>query len=121
MYRLGLLKVGVSDLDKSIDFYLDHLGFKLDFKVVKYGWAQLSSGEIELALYVPGLGGGDKTFGESTDFHLILKEDDFDPLAEALLRNGYLSENMIHKGNDGSTFIDVLDPDKNIIKVMRMA
>lgn len=119
MYNLAMLKVGVSDLDKSVKFYTEILDFELEFKVVKYGWAQLKSGDLELALYVPGLGGGEKTLGESTDFHLILDSINFDELASILKENNHLSEDMIHTGNDGTTFIDVLDPDKNIIKIFK--
>jgi len=119
MYKLAMLKVAVSNLNQSVQFYQEALGFELVFVAEEYGWAQLKSGDIDFALYVPGLGGGEKQLGGSTDFHLMLDESKFEVLSKQLLASGHLSENMIHTGNDGTTFIDVLDPDHNIIKMFR--
>ena len=118
-YKITLLKIPVSDIDVSNQFYEEHLGFKVQYVAAEYGWAQMTAGDISLALYKPGMGGGNGQIGGSVDFHLSLPESDFQPLAKRLLERGLLSENMIHTGNDGSTFIDVLDPDKNIIKISK--
>ncbi len=118
-YQLRLLKIPVKNVDTSSQFYAENLGFKIDFAAEEYGWAQLSSGDFSMALYVPGMGGGDGKLGGSVDFHLSLAGDEFDTLANDLLEKGHLSEGMIHSGNDGSTFVDVLDPDGNILKVMK--
>ena len=40
-------------------------------------------------------------------------------LAARLLEQGHLVEDMVHTGNDGSTFLDIRDPDQKIIKVMQ--
>ncbi len=119
MLKLGYLKIAVSDIDRAVDFYTKYLDFDLEFKVTKYGWAQLKNGSLELALYIPKLAGGIRTLGESTDFHLSLDSHTFDKVSVEFLDKKMLSEGMIHKGNDGSTFIDLLDPDKNIIKIFR--
>ena len=118
-YKLGLLKVPVIDIERSTKFYAEVLGFEVGFQAPEYGWAQMQAGEVSLALYVPGKGGGNRKIGGNVDFHLILNNDAFDKLAPILKDAGHLSEDMIHTGNDGSTFVDVLDPDENLIKIVR--
>ena len=118
-YQMRLLKIPVSNVDASSKFYAENLGLNVDFAAEEYGWAQLSSGDFSMALYVPGMGGGDGKLGGSVDFHLSLEGEQFDTLANELLANGHLNEGMIHSGNDGSTFVDVLDPDGNILKIMK--
>lgn len=118
-YQFGFLKIPVSNVTVSSAFYCDVLGWNEEFVAKEYGWAQLSSGELSLALYEVGKGGGNRIIGGTVDFHLWMDASAFDPLAEQLKTAGHLSENRIHTGNDGSTFIDIVDPDGNIIKVMR--
>ena len=118
-YKLGLLKIPVREIEKSTAFYKERLGCEISFQAPEYGWAQLKAGDLELALYVPRKGGGQRTIGGNIDFHLVLDADDFDKLAPALKDAGLLVEDMIHTGNDGSTFIDLRDPDENVIKIFR--
>jgi hypothetical protein len=118
-YTLGLLKIPVSDLSKSVSFYKDKLHFQEDFFAEEFGWAQFTAGKLEIALYTPGKGGGSSSFCRNLDFHLLLPKMEFSKLADDLLKSGYLSENRVHNGNDGSVFIDVIDPDKNILKIMQ--
>ncbi len=119
-YILGLLKIPVTDLSVSVPFYEKKLHLHKEFVVEKYGWAQFSVGDLSIALYIPGKGGGSSPTNRSLDFHLCLPEDQFSELAEKLLEQGHLLENMIHSGDDGSTFIDVIDPDKNIVKISKL-
>ena len=65
------------------------------------------------------MGGGDGQLGGSVDFHLSLPDTTFQSLAASLLDKGHLVEDRVHKGNDGSTFMDVRDPDGNVIKIMK--
>src|SRR5438309_2062075 len=78
-YQLRLLKIPVTDVRRSANFYRDALGFHEEFVVEQYGWAQLKAGEIPIALYQPGKGGGDGHIGGSTGFHLALPPQRFDP------------------------------------------
>lgn len=118
-FTLRLLKIPVSNITRSVEFYRDMLGCHEEFIVEEYGWAQLIIGDLPLALYQPGMGGGNAEPGGSTGFHLSLAASAFDPLATSLQDAGVLVENMVHQGNDGSVFIDVQDPDVNILKIMR--
>jgi len=119
-YALSLLKVPVSDVARSVAFYRDAMGFVEGFVAEEYGWAQLNAGGLSLALFVPGMGGGDATVGGSAWFHLALTAPEFDALAERLQASKALVEDRIHQGNDGTTFIDAQDPDGNVLKVIRV-
>lgn len=118
-YELSLLKIPVSDIQRSAAFYHDTLGFEQQSVYPQYGWAQLKAGELPLALYKPGMGGGDGHIGGSTGFHLLLPADRFDTLAAALLVQGVLTENRVHHGDDGTIFLEVRDPDGNTMKINR--
>ena len=118
-YEIQMLKVPVSDIAAAAQFYATHLGFETQFVAPEYGWAQLSAGTVSLALYRPGMGGGSGQIGGSVGFQLSLPGAEFDSLAASLLASGCLVEDRVHSGADGSTFIDVRDPDNNIIKVMK--
>src|SRR5438045_9781318 len=94
-YQLSLLKIPVTDVRRSADFYRDALGFHEEFVVEQYGWAQLKAGELPLALYIPGKGGGDGHVGGSTGFHLSLPPQRFDPLAADFPSRGRRTETNI--------------------------
>src|SRR5258708_21837332 len=55
-YRLALIKIPVSDIQRSAAFYRQTLGFEQEFVAAEYGWAQFKAGELPLALYKPGMG-----------------------------------------------------------------
>jgi catechol 2,3-dioxygenase-like lactoylglutathione lyase family enzyme len=118
-YQLSLLKIPVSDIDRSAEFYRDVLKFKPQFVAAKYGWAQFSAGDLPLALYKPGKGGGDGKIGGSTGFHLDLPAEQFDTLAADLLKRGVLVDNRIQRGDDGSTYVQVRDLDGNVLNIGR--
>lgn len=119
-YALSLLKIPVTDVARSVAFYRDAMGFTEGFVAEEYGWAQLSAGNLSLALFVPGMGGGDAKVGGSAWFHLALAASEFDVLAERIQEREALAEDRVHRGNDGTVFIDVLDPDGNVVKVVRV-
>jgi catechol 2,3-dioxygenase-like lactoylglutathione lyase family enzyme len=118
-YEVALLKIPVSNVKRSAAFYHNTLGFDLKYTAEQYGWAQLSSGDLALALYKPGMGGGDGRIGGSTGFHLSLGAERFDTLAAALTVEGVLVDNRVQHGDDGAVYIEVRDPDGNALKIMR--
>lgn len=119
-FELALLKIPVTSIKHAAAFYGDVLGMHEEFVMEEYGWAQFKAGELPLALYKPGMGGGDATPGGSTGFHLTLLGEAFDSLAKKLSDSGALVDDQVHTGDDNSTFLEARDPDGNTLKVMRM-
>lgn len=117
-YHLSLIKIPVSQIQVSLRFYEKHLGIQNIFYEETYGWAQFDLDGIPFALYQVGLGGGNRELGGSIDFHLALDEHNFNQRAQSWLEAGVLDENRIHQGNDGSKFVEIIDPDSNKLKIM---
>ena len=117
-YHLTLIKIPVKNIKKSLDFYEKHLSIKNIFFVEQYGWAQFDLDGIPFALYQVGSGGGERQVGGSIDFHLALEEETFNMKANEWLKAGLLDDDRIHKGNDGTTFVDLIDIDQNKLKIM---
>ncbi len=49
-YKLVVVRVFVSDWERAIRFYTETLGMTLASRADEYGWAQLDTGEGQLAL-----------------------------------------------------------------------
>jgi catechol 2,3-dioxygenase-like lactoylglutathione lyase family enzyme len=118
-FELALLKIPVSNIMKATAFYRDVLGMDEQFAVEEYGWAQLLAGALPVALYKPGMGGGDGTPGATVGFHLALSGSDFDKLAKGLGVAGALVDDQVYTGDDGTTFLEARDPDANKLKITR--
>lgn len=116
-FELSLLKIPVTDIGVSAAFYRDKLGFEQQFVVEEYGWAQFRAGIVPLALYVPGMGGGDRTPGGSVDFQL--EGPDLIGYAMLLENRGVdIGEGVMESGDDGY-FLEVSDPDGNVLKFVQ--
>ena len=48
-YKLSLVRVFVTDWDRALRFYTETLGIPASFRSDEAGWAQLATGEAELA------------------------------------------------------------------------
>ena len=118
-YKLSLLKIPVSDIARSAAFYTKALKWEPQFVADEYGWAQLDAGGLPVALYKPGMGGGDGKPGGSTGFHLAVPPAAFDTLAADLLGKGVLVDNRVQHGDDGTTFVQLRDPDGNVLNIGR--
>ncbi len=113
---LHMVKIPVYDVAKSVTFYRDMVGLREDFVVEEYGWAQLSAGDFPIALYEPGKGGGQGIVGGCDSLHFRLS--DLTAILERLTQAGFKKDDILHKSNDGSTFVEINDPDGNTIKVI---
>ncbi|MCA9915412.1 MAG: VOC family protein [Anaerolineae bacterium] len=111
-----MVKIPVSDIDKAVPFYRDTLGLTEEFIVPEYGWAQFKAADVPLALYVPGMGGGNGKAGEADCLHLAIT--DADAFRVQLVAGGIEPDGCYHQGNDGSAYFEVQDPDGNTFKVM---
>jgi predicted enzyme related to lactoylglutathione lyase len=118
MLSLAFLKVPVTDLNRAVTFYTKALPLNLAFAAEEYGWAQLEAGELSLALYVPGKGGGNRTPGGSVDFQL--HHPDLDALLATFKDNLPDVKAEIFENNDGSRSLEFTDPDSNELKILSM-
>lgn len=112
-----MIKIPVKDVEISAKFYTDVLGLEEEFVVSEYGWAQLHAGNLPVALYEEGKGGGTAKAG-STD-HMQFAISDFDVLKESLIAHDIDPEKHFHTGADGTQFYLFNDPDGNAIQVMK--
>jgi predicted enzyme related to lactoylglutathione lyase len=117
-FSLSLLKIPVSDITASAKFYSTGLGFQQECVFEEYGWAQFNAGDLPIALYKPGMGGGNRALGGSLDFHLAVS--DLEPIRDRL-REYYPSlKQGIFKNDDGSETLEFSDPDGNEMKIMKL-
>jgi len=114
---LQTLKIPVADLARSVRFYETGLGLHPIFQSERYGWAQLDGAAIPIALYVPGLGGGDRAPGGTVDFQLVTEAP------EALLDRlrPLTADAALFPNDDGSRSLEFTDPDGNRLKIMAAA
>ena len=114
MLGVALLKIPVSELAPSADFYRSALGLEPAFVAEEFGWAQLEGASVGIALYVPGKGGGMRTPGGSVDFHLWT--NDLDPLFERVREATETA--AIYQNDEGSRSLEFQDLDGNTMKIM---
>ena len=114
-YGLVLLKVPVSDIARSAAFYGGGLGLEEVFYAPEYSWAQYQTGDLGIALYVPGKSGGESPLGRDLDFHL--QTDDLEGLVERLKSGGIDVGEGIGRGDDNWDCLNVRDPDGNLLKI----
>lgn len=115
-FRVGLVKVPVSDLVLATRFYRDVLGLEEEFVVEAYGWAQYRTGNLPLCLYVPGKGGGDGTPGQEVGVHLQV--NDLAELRDQVIARGGDADEIV-ESDDGGAFMLLRDPDSNQIKIVQ--
>ena len=116
-FTVGLVKIPVTDFEKSTHFYREIVGLEEEFAVPAYGWAQYKTSNLPLCLYVVGQGGGDGKPGEEVGFHL--KVDNIESVYEQLKRQGGHFASEIVNSADGGRFFILCDPDDNTFKVVQ--
>ncbi|MEQ8671900.1 MAG: VOC family protein [Aggregatilineales bacterium] len=112
--NVQMVKISVSDIERAVPFYRDVLGLNEDFVMAEYGWAQFSAGNLPVALYVPGKGGGNGTAGQADCLHF--STSDHEGFRAQLHKAGVNAE--LHKGDDDTAYYELRDPDGNTFKVM---
>jgi predicted enzyme related to lactoylglutathione lyase len=116
-FSLALLKIPVSDITASAKFYSSGLGFEQECVFEEYGWAQFKAGDLSIALYIPGMGGGNRAPGGSVDFHIAAS--DLELLRDRLREYDPHLKLGIFKNDDGSETLEFSDPDGNEMKIMK--
>ena len=114
----------VKDVARSIDFYTQKLGFKLERKHLP-AFAQVSSGEFRLTLSGPGASGSRPMPGGEAQEpggwnRLMLEVTDLSAAVAALKKSGVRFRNEIEAGPGGKQ-IQALDPDGNPLELFEPA
>jgi glyoxylase I family protein len=114
----------VKDVGRSVDFYTQQLGLKLDQKNLP-AFAQVSVGNLKLILSGPGASGSrpmpDGRQQESGGWNrIILQVDDLPARIEALKKSGLRFRNEMEVGPGGKQ-IQLEDPDGNPIELFEPA
>lgn len=114
----------VKDVSRSIDFYTQHLGFKLEHKQLS-AFAALSLEALTLLLSGPGASGSrPRANGEHQEpggwNRIVLRVADLPSFIEALTSAGLQFRNEMEVGPGGKQ-IQLLDPDGNPIELFEPA
>jgi|SRR5262245_56088756 len=114
----------VEDVSRSIDFYTQRLGFKLDHKHLP-AFAQVSTGNLKLILSGPGASGSRAMPDGSRQKpggwnRVILQVSDLPSRIKILERAGLHFRNQMESGPGGKQ-IQLTDPDGNPIELFEPA
>lgn len=114
----------VKDVARSIDFYTEHLGFKLEHKQLP-AFAALSLEGLPLLLSGPGASGSrplpDGQHQEPGGWNrIVLRVEDLPAVIEAFETAGLRFRNKMEAGPGGKQ-IQLLDPDGNPIELFEPA
>ncbi len=113
----------VSNVDASIPFYTEMLGFKVDMHPAP-GFASLSRGDLQLLINQPAAGGagqamGSGQFPEPGGWNRIqLEVEDIEATVEKLRDAGARFRNEIVTGNGGKQIL-IEDPSGNPIELFQ--
>ncbi len=114
----------VNDIDKAIEFYANHLGFRLDMHPAP-PFAMLSRGELRLVLSMPNpRGGGGQPMPDGTQQapggwnRFSLEVDDLESMVSKLRQAGARFRNDIVTGVGGKQII-LEDPSGNPIELFQ--
>ncbi len=123
---LGLwgVRYQVKDVNRSVEFYTQHLGMKLDHQALP-AFAQVSIGNLKLILSGPGASGSrlmpDGRQQEPGGWNrVVLQVANLPELIEQLKGAGLHFRNQIESGPGGKQ-IQVEDPDGNPIELFQSA
>jgi catechol 2,3-dioxygenase-like lactoylglutathione lyase family enzyme len=110
----------VTDVSEAIEFYRDHLDFKVEMDAAP-GFAALSRDGMRLLLNAPGAGGagragGDPMPGGWNRFQLVV--DDLEETVDRLRSEGVTFRGELVKGNAGNQIL-AEDPSGNPIELFQ--
>ena len=114
----------VKDVERSIAFYTQHLGFKLEHQAGS-AFASVSNGELTLLLSGPGSSGSrampDGSRQEPGGWNrIVLRVGDLPSLVVAMKNAGLQFRNEIETGPAGRQ-IQLEDPDDNAVELFEPA
>ena len=106
----------VNDVEESIEFYTDALGFTIEDKLIwngKIDWALLSAGAIRLMLSNGDVGHRNSTVDQSNNVFFIYP-DDIESLYGSLQAKGY-EPSALQSGQRGTREFCLQDPDGYVL------
>ncbi len=114
MFHVALIKVPVTDIDRSARFYGRLLDAEPSIVAPEFGWAHFETESLTLALYVADHAEDQRPPGGSVDFHLVTED-----LAGLEARMADLVPGVaIRAHDDGSVSFDIADPDGNRLRIL---
>jgi glyoxylase I family protein len=125
-FRAGAVRYQVKDVDKSVKFYTEHLGFKVDERFpAAPAFAAVSNGNLTLCLSGPKSSGArampDGRKQEAGGWNrIVLEVDDLPSHVEAMKKARLRFRNDIEKGPGGKQ-IQLEDPDGNPVELFEPA
>jgi glyoxylase I family protein len=125
-FRAGAVRYQVKDVEKSVEFYTKHLGFKVDERYpAGPPFAAVSNGNLTLWLSGPKSSGArampDGRKQEPGGWNrIVLEVDDLPTQVEAMKKAGLRFRNEIEKGPGGKQ-IQLEDPDGNPVELFEPA
>lgn len=122
-FRTGAVRYQVKDVEKSVEFYTKHLGFKKELSSAAFG--SVSNGNLTLYLSGPKSSGArDLPDGRKQEpggwNRIVLEVEDLASHVEAMKKAGLRFRNEIEKGPGGKQ-IQLEDPDSNPIELFEPA
>ena len=113
--HVGLIKIPVADFERACEFYREVLGLQEDFAIAEFRWAQYSTGNVPLCLYVPAEGVGDGAVGGETGVQLRIAD-----AQDAFARLTEFADSPLQRGDDGTTSFTLRDTEGNRLQVLQM-
>ncbi len=126
MFQTGAVRYQVKDVDRSVDFYTTHLGFKEDTRIPPgAAFASVTNGTLTLWLSGPKSSGArpmpDGRTQEPGGWNrIVLQVEDLDAQVAAMKTAGLRFRNEIEVGPGGKQ-IQIEDPDGNPIEIFEPA
>lgn len=114
-YRLFVVRVFVTDWDRAVRFYTETLGIPTTFRSDEMGWAQLATGEGQLALErtAPGDVEADELVGRFVG--VSLQVPDIEAAHKTLVERGVEFLAPPEPQPWGGVLAHFRDPDGNVI------
>lgn len=123
-FRFAGVRYQVADVDRSVAFYTQHLGFRLEQQAGP-AFASLTSGTFHLWLSGPGSSGSRPMPGGRPQEpggwnRLVLEVENLPTRVEAMKKAGFRFRNEIETGPGGKQ-IQLEDPDGNPVELFEPA
>ena len=119
--QMAAVRYIVNDVDASVNFYKDVLGFEVD-QHVKSAFAALKLGTLRLFINSPGAGGAGQSMPDGTApapggwNRFQLQVDDIGSAVKDLKEHGATFRNEIVQGVGGKQIL-LEDPSRNVIEL----